>query len=63
MITDERVRAAAYVEAGLAAVRLLNQLVEQAPLRSDTKIIREEIARIEQVFKADGPASGFRRTA
>jgi hypothetical protein len=63
MTTDERVRAAAYVEAGLSAVRLLNQLVDQVPLRSDTKTIRDEIARIDRVFKADGPASGFRRTA
>jgi hypothetical protein len=63
MITDERVSAAAYVEAGLAAVRLLNQLVEQVPLRSDSKTIREEIARIERVFKGGEPASGFRRSA
>jgi hypothetical protein len=63
MNTDERGAAAAYVEAGLSAVRLLNQLVDQVPLRSDAKIIREEIARIERVFKADEPPSSFERTA
>jgi hypothetical protein len=42
---------AAYIEAGLAAVRLLNKLLGLTPLRSDTKSIRAEIAQIERAFR------------
>lgn len=42
-----------YIEAGQSAVRLMKQMAEMIPLRSDSRKIREQILRIEQVFDRD----------
>ena len=39
-----------YIEAGQSAVRLMKEMAEMIPLRSDSRKIRERIHRIEQVF-------------
>jgi uncharacterized small protein (DUF1192 family) len=55
-----------YIEAGLEAVQLLHKLFGLTPLRSDTKSIQAEIARIELAFRAPkkGAANAqFRRSA
>ncbi|MGH6619240.1 MAG: hypothetical protein ACREF6_06830 [Alphaproteobacteria bacterium] len=42
-----------YIEAGQSAVRLMKKMAEMIPLRSDSRKIREQILRIEQVFDRD----------
>ena len=58
MSTEERGSRAAQLEAGRAAVRLLKDLAARVPLRSDMPKLRDEIARIEQVFAEEEPGSG-----
>lgn len=42
-----------YIEAGQSAVRLMKKMVAMIPLRSDSRKIREQILRIEEVFDRD----------
>lgn len=39
-----------YIEAGQSAVRLMKKMAAMIPLRSDSRKIREQILRIEEVF-------------